>query len=93
MEITTTVFTETAPASSALQRKDLDLSESDNIVGGVMGRLKEMKKDEELKVLVTKAKEEAGAAGAEVPDEIPGQARHRQVPTSPNRLQDYKPKA
>ncbi|CAB1445280.1 unnamed protein product, partial [Pleuronectes platessa] len=80
MEITTPIFNETAIASASLQKKDLDLTTSYTIVEGVIQRVKAMRKDEEFKVLFSKAKGNSEAAGIEVPDEIPGQARRRKVP-------------
>ena len=70
----TPIFNETAIASAALQRKNLDLSASYTIVEGVIQRVKAMRTDEAFKVLFTKAKRQAEAAGIEVPEEIPGQA-------------------
>ena len=80
MEITRPIFNETAIASCSLQKKDLDLTTSYTIVEGVIQRVKSMRKDEEFKVLFAKAKGNSEAAGIEVPDEIPGQARRRKVP-------------
>ena len=56
------------------------LTTSYTIVEGVIQRVKAMRKDEEFKVLFLKAKGNSEAAGIEVPDEIPGQARRRKVP-------------
>ncbi|KAK0138849.1 Zinc finger MYM-type protein 1 [Merluccius polli] len=78
MEITTPIFNETAIASAALQRKNLDLSASYTIVEGVIERVKAMRTDEEFK------KGKPRAAGIEVPEEIPGQARRRKVPQKYN---------
>jgi hypothetical protein len=94
MEITTPIFNETAIASAALQRKNLDLSSSYTIVEGVIQRVKAMRTDEAFKVLFTKAKRQAEAAGIEVPEEIPGQARRRKVPqkykySSKSATEDY----
>ena len=94
MEITTPIFNETAIASAALQRKNLDLSASYTIVEGVIQRVKAMRTDEAFKVLFTKAKRQAEAAGIEVPEEIPGQARRRKVPqkykySSKSATEDY----
>ncbi|KAK0139996.1 hypothetical protein N1851_023103 [Merluccius polli] len=66
------------------QRKNLDLSASYTIVEGVIERVKAMRTDEEFKVIFTKAERQAEAAGIEVPEEIPGQARRRKVPQKYN---------
>lgn len=65
MEITTPIFNETAIASVKLQRKNFDLTASYTIAVGVIQRVKALRME---------------AAGTEVPKEIPGQARHRNVP-------------
>ena len=90
MEITTPIFNEAA----ILQRKNLDLSASYTIIEGVIQRVKAMRTDEEFKVLFTNAKGQAEAAGIEVPEEIPGQARRRKVPqkykySSKSATEDY----
>ncbi len=57
------MFQETAVASAARQRKDVDLAVSYTLVEGVLKRLQELRIESEFKVVFEKAKERAEAAG------------------------------
>lgn len=63
--MTTSIFNETAIASVKLLRKKFDLTASYTIAVGFIQRVKGLRME---------------AAGTEVPEEIPGQARRRKVP-------------
>lgn len=72
---------ETAVASNALQRQDLDLAAAYTVVNGVISRMNTLRTEEEFKEINRNATIQAETRGINVPEEIPGQARRRKVPT------------
>lgn len=81
LELATPVFQETAVASAALPRKDVDLAVSYTVVEGVLKMLQELRTESKFKIVFEKAKEKAEAAGIAFPDKIPGETRPRKIPT------------
>ncbi|XP_051562853.1 zinc finger MYM-type protein 1-like [Myxocyprinus asiaticus] len=80
LEMTTAVFLETACASSALQKEDLDLGAAYDIVSGIVTRLRDLRTEEEFKSIYERATSHAEAASIDVPDVIPGHGRRRKIP-------------
>lgn len=68
LEMTTPVFLETACASIALQKEDLeDLGAAYDIVRGIVTRLRDLRTEEEFKSIYERVTSYAEEAGIDVP--------------------------
>lgn len=78
LEITTHVFLETACASSAFQKEDIDLGAAYDIVSGIVKWLRDLRTEKAFKSIYDSAKATA-ATDIDVPDVIPGHGRWRKI--------------